>query len=88
MASSTMQPASDASFVDQVQSLINADKGPQHLFKNQLFQYSNPYPQNLPQLDSDKYNVLRVDSSDIHSPKQSKRNTPLRSDGHRVNFVK
>ena len=55
---------------------------------NQLFHYHNTYPLNLPQIDSEKYNMHRIESSDIQiSPKMSIRNMPLFSDGHR-NLIK
>ena len=86
MAVSTIQPtAADASFVGEVQNFISIPNQLQggNLVKNQLFNYTNPYPNHLPPLDSDKYDPMRMESSDVLSPKLPQRKLPLLSDGHR-----
>lgn len=51
---SNMMPSTDASFVGEVQHLINApsynaaNDNNKPLVKNQLFYYQSPYPNNLP----------------------------------------
>ena len=72
-----------------MQNLVNAPASSSQqtiIVKNQLFHYPDPpYPQNLPPLDSDKYNPKHHDSSDILSPRLPQRNMPMLSDGHRPN---
>ena len=69
-----------------MQNLVNAAPSQQNIIvKNQLFHYPNPYPSNLPPLDSDKYDPKHHDSSDILSPRLPQRNMPMLSDGHRPN---